>query len=309
MQRAASTQSKDYHRSRMAHWNELVKSKGDIFINNDIREFNKTQSKPEKLDSRNDYDRFVGFTKLWLLGVIESNETLTDSLSSVEMIGCHFKNIDKNWWNLAIKVGKGGKLSIEERKNMPRRSHTVTRGLIYDRFMPAYCAIRENFKSRPWYHWIIHHAEYTAERDTMNAIRGMAISFTSVDKEMFDEIYDNYVKDVFSADTHKIEYKHKDKKARNNIEAENEAKEEAKIEDKAETKELPKEESIEQSVEQHIETENDVRITVNDLNFNSEWNNDVLTPDVNDMTIRNDESTSSIDEKENSKSFSSSSSL
>ena len=187
------------HNQRTAEWKQRIDDMENLFIPSEITEYYlETNKKEMKINGK--YNRFVGYTQMWLLGVASNSFTLQRILPVEERFGCGVEEeFPKNWWNLAIKAGKGGKISEE----MPDyivygtdEEKEEIKGSIYDKFMPAYRAIRESFKSRPWYQWITNHAQYTAERDTMNAIRGMMMTLTGDSKETFDKDYIEYHKHV-----------------------------------------------------------------------------------------------------------------
>ena len=149
----------------------------------------------ERISNKGKYNSFIGYTKGWILGVVTGDEYAAEHLPREEGGNRSVSTVDMTpkWWDYAIKAGKGGKIHNDMPKPFDRdESYEYEKSMVYDRMMPAYRAIRESFKSRPWYQWFTNHAQYTAERDAMYAIRGMLITLTGSTKAEFDEDYIQY---------------------------------------------------------------------------------------------------------------------
>ena len=192
--------SKSYHQLRVIKWNQFIRDKRYIAIP-DI--FNKGISEAEKAKKDGSYHSVLGrYTMGWMYGILTSDDEINRELNKEEQTKWYFVNADKlpeNWWKLAMRTGKTGVID----EDMPGEGDGVfdpleddRRAALYDMLMPAYRAFRENFQARPWYHWFTQHDRYTAERDTMHAIRGIMMTLTGFDRATFDSDYNQYVEHV-----------------------------------------------------------------------------------------------------------------
>ena len=192
--------SKSYHQLRVIKWNQFIRDKRYIAIP-DI--FNKGISEDEKAKKDGSYHSVLGrYTMGWMYGILTSDDEINRELNKEEQTKWYFVKADRlpeNWWKLAMRTGKTGVID----EDMPGEGFGVfdpteddRRAALYDMLMPAYRAFRENFQARPWYHWITQHDRYTAERDTMHAIRGIMMTLTGFDRATFDSDYNQYVEHV-----------------------------------------------------------------------------------------------------------------
>lgn len=183
------TKTKD-HIERTNEWSSRIGNMKYFRPSGDI--FNENRLQNKKADLKKEYDRFIEYTAEWMYGILTNDHALEEHIHPSEFgnFEFHENEFDKKWWNLAIKVGSGGKI----KSGLPHGTHTseADKNIIYDKFMPAYRALRDNFKMRPWYHWFTDHERYTAERDAMKAIRGVIMSLTGDSREAFDEYYADY---------------------------------------------------------------------------------------------------------------------
>ena len=192
--------SKSYHQLRVMKWNQFIRDKRYIAIP-DI--FNKGISESEKAKKDDSYHSILSrYTMGWIYGIMTSDDEINRELNKEEQTKWYFVNADRlpeNWWKLAMRTGKTGVIDDD----MPGGGFGVfdpseddRRAALYDMLMPAYRAFRENFQARPWYHWFTQHDRYTAERDTMHAIRGIMMTLTGFDRATFDSDYNQYVEYV-----------------------------------------------------------------------------------------------------------------
>ena len=153
----------------------------------------------ESARKKGTYDRFTGFVSEFInrclrygvnLNIPELEESRKDISSANELEG--------NWWKRAIKAGK--------RSTEPSPSDDLPCFGVYSKdadqesiissFMPAYRAIKESYDKRSWFQWITNHSQYTAERDSLRALKGMMMALLEVDSEGLDEKYNAYCKSV-----------------------------------------------------------------------------------------------------------------
>lgn len=223
----------------------------------------------ERISNKGKYNAFIGYTKGWLLGVVTGDEYAAENLPNEEGGNRSVSKVDmpQKWWEYAIKAGKGGRLHDDMPEPIFDKDgfYEYEKSLIYDRMMPAYRAIRESFKSRPWYQWFTNHAQYTAERDAMNAIRGMLITLAGSTKAEFDEDYIQYCGEVTKIDNDVPEV---------DVEEQEQIKEESKIYENVNVKE-PVEIKENADVKEDVKNEEDVKNNENvkiDENVKNEEN-------------------------------------
>ena len=173
-------------RNRTAIWAEYVDNIEGIKWPKSFKT-NKDISKP--------YNRLTEFTKQWIHGILSNDPKKSDAISKSELLDPErffHKSLASNWWNRAIQKGNG-----REVNGLTSAAFLTEREKAYKSFMPAYRAIKESFDSRPFWHWFTHHAEYTAERDSMKALRGIMMSLTGRLKvASFEAEYDRYCEEV-----------------------------------------------------------------------------------------------------------------
>ena len=145
------------------------------------------------------YDRFTGFVSEFIgrclrfgadLNIPELDEDRKQISSAKELEG--------NWWKRAIKAGKRS-TEPSPSDDLPcfgEYSKDADQKSIISSFMPAYRAIKESYDKRSWFQWITNHSQYTAERDSLRALKGMMMALLEVDSEGLDEKYNAYCKSV-----------------------------------------------------------------------------------------------------------------
>ena len=190
--------SKQDHIERTNEWKariddmEYFSAKGNFF-SGDRRQI-------KNVDIHTKYDRFIEFTREWMFGILTNDQKLVSVINPSEFGGFQFKRnqLGDNWWKNAIKAGSGKAVA----DGLPSGTHTADadKDKIYDKFMPAYRALRDSFEKRRWYEWIFNHAQYTAERDAMKAIRGVMMSLTGDNRDAFDANYNAYHEQVNLSD-------------------------------------------------------------------------------------------------------------
>lgn len=118
------------------------------------------------------YARFVGYVKEWVGRVLEHNEN-KDEFSRLDYDA---EDIPSNWWDVATKLGSGKQVinTFPQMENMG----AMRKGVIYNKFLPAYRALKESFDNRSIFQWIFNHSQYTAERDAIKALTGVMLGLT-----------------------------------------------------------------------------------------------------------------------------------
>jgi hypothetical protein len=179
--------SKQDHLERINIWSQRV-------IN--INGIEWPESFGKEADVINKYTRFTGYVKEWMHGVLSSSEEKMEDIHPSERFEEVFldKKMSNDWWGLAMKRSNGK--NIEEGLPGAEFYEEKKRSEIYDRFMPAYKAIKESYDKRPWYEWIFNHAQYTAERDALKAIKGMILELTMDEPRAFESAYNEYTATV-----------------------------------------------------------------------------------------------------------------
>ena len=179
--------SKQDHLERINIWSQRV-------IN--INGIEWPESFGKEADVINKYTRFTGYVKEWMYGVLSSSEEKKEDIHPSERFEEVFldKKMSNDWWGLAMKRSSGK--NIEEGLPGAEFFGMEKKSEIYDRFMPAYKAIKESYDKRPWYEWIFNHSQYTAERDALKAIKGMILELTADGPREFENAYNEYTENV-----------------------------------------------------------------------------------------------------------------
>ena len=145
------------------------------------------------------YDRFTGFVSEFIGRCLRFGADL--QIPELDEDRKHIssaKELEGNWWKRAIKAGKRStEPSLEY--DLPcfgEYSKDADQKSIISSFMPAYRAIKESYDKRSWFQWITNHSQYTAERDSLRALKGMMMALLEVDSEGLDEKYNAYCKIV-----------------------------------------------------------------------------------------------------------------
>lgn len=189
--------SDDSHNERAGEWRQRLETIGTAPLPDGLQELLRSKNEKEPKQSSR-YDRFVSYMQGWMLAIATNDKNgssvlLDDERGESEIAVSDFPD---KWWEFAIKAGKGGimsdKMPVSPMAYDDEAEKEESKALLYDRIMPTYRALRESFNSRPWYQWFTNHAQYTAERDSMNALRGMILMLTGDSKEAFDSDYNEY---------------------------------------------------------------------------------------------------------------------
>ena len=183
--------SKEDHIERFNIWAQRVR---------DINGVEWPDSFEKKYDNNNKYTRFTGYVKEWMHGILSSDSGKRAYIHKSECLDDVYLGggLGKDWWKLAMKRSNGK--NIEKGLPGAKFYEEKKRSEIYDRFMPAYKAIKESYDKRPWYEWIFNHAQYTAERDALKAIKGMVMELTLDEPRAFESAYNEYTEKAFAND-------------------------------------------------------------------------------------------------------------
>ena len=145
------------------------------------------------------YDRFTGFVSEFINRCLRYGVNL--NIPELEENRKHISSaneLEGNWWKRAIKAGKRS-TEPSPSDDLPcfgEYSKDADQKSIISSFMPAYRAIKESYDKRSWFQWITNHSQYTAERDSLRALKGMMMALLEVDSEGLDEKYNAYCKSV-----------------------------------------------------------------------------------------------------------------
>ena len=145
------------------------------------------------------YDRFTGFVSEFIDRCLRFGTNLNiPELEEDRKQISSAKELEGNWWKRAIKAGKRS-TEPSPSDDLPcfgEYSKDADQESIISSFMPAYRAIKESYDKRSWFQWITNHSQYTAERDSLRALKGMMMALLEVDSEGLDEKYNAYCKSV-----------------------------------------------------------------------------------------------------------------
>ena len=145
------------------------------------------------------YDRFTGFVSEFINRCLRYGMNL--NIPELDEDRKHIssaKELEGNWWKRAIKAGKRS-TEPSPSDDLPcfgEYSKDADQKSIISSFMPAYRAIKESYDKRSWFQWITNHSQYTAERDSLRALKGMMMALLEVDSEGLDKKYNAYCKSV-----------------------------------------------------------------------------------------------------------------
>ena len=155
----------------------------------------------------NKYNRFTGFLKEWVCDALSGSGyripkiegMCNKGLLVVTFAGNKFP---KDWWDIALKVGKGQKVenTLPSLSNLKENTFGEVdlkekKENIYATFMPAYRALKESFDRRwGFISWVFNHNQYTAERDSLAALSGLMMSLTGDTQQDIDKVLADYKK-------------------------------------------------------------------------------------------------------------------
>ena len=132
------------------------------------------------------YVRFTGFLEERVTRMIK----MTQDISPFCDLNIDRKNFDEYWWDTAINIAEG-----KEAKNALVKIKNVTEAdkrIVYGELIPAYRALNDSFEKRWWFEWIFNHKQYTAERDSIKALKGVMMALTGDDAEDVDNELENH---------------------------------------------------------------------------------------------------------------------
>ena len=144
------------------------------------------------------YDRFTTFVRELVEKSLNGQKTGVDYFDTADGLpGFNEGSIDGNWWEQAKRLGDG---KPPENNTIPAinnpKEEEVT--AVMNTLLPLYRATKESYDRRPFWQWITNHSQYTAERDTAKALRGLMMSLTGSTAEEIDARLDTYSKEVKS---------------------------------------------------------------------------------------------------------------
>ena len=138
------------------------------------------------------YDRFTTFVREFIERTVNGQDIgLSFFKSDKRFPAISEGSTHEKWWKQAIDLGNG-KLSAS--LNLPTiedpKKEEVT--AVMNAFLPAYRAIKENFNKRPFWHWFTQHDQYTAERDSLKALKGIMMSLAKTHSGAIDGYLEKY---------------------------------------------------------------------------------------------------------------------
>lgn len=140
-------------------------------------------------DTTNKYARFTGYFRLMVQELLIPDDDAaikTEAMIKWNNAKKDYSEIQDGWWEDAQKIGAGSNISDEKLPKFNGGATEEGKKLVYDTFIPAYRAIKESFDKRSIFQWIFNHRQYTAERDVLNAIKGIIFTFTGDSKEVLE---------------------------------------------------------------------------------------------------------------------------
>ena len=167
------------------HGNENIKKDAKEELQDELQE------EPEEIEENvGTYDRFMDYVharlKLMLFsGSIEYSSLVPevhDSFTNLQYTEGRLEHRKKNvWWNAALSKNPSANNLPQLKKPTAKDKQTV-----YDAFIPMYKAIKDSFDNRSGLQFIFNHAEYTAERDALRAIKNIMMGLTGDSAENID---------------------------------------------------------------------------------------------------------------------------
>ena len=229
----------------------------------DILEFPAFADDPDTDDV---YERFTGMVKKFaecvLSGYAEGMDNMREEQNCFNSLGYDPDSMNFHWWEIAKDQNKK---ELEDNAIPPIDNlDDDSKKKVYDAFMPAYRAIKESFDNRSFLQWIFNHKEYTAERDSLKALKGLMQALTLDDKQAFNDAYNTYKGEV-------VIEKDVDKAIRDGVKAER-----ARLKELAKTQKDDSAELYdgERTFAEALESENDVSV---DVDNNMETDNEKRT--------------------------------
>jgi hypothetical protein len=124
--------------------------------------------------------RFTGFLEQRVSKMI----SMTNSISPFCDLNIERDRFTGYWWDTAIEIAEGD----EPKSALPRiiNPSKADKRVVYGELIPAYRALKDSFEKRWWFEWIFNHKQYTTERDSIKALKGVMMALTGDDAEVID---------------------------------------------------------------------------------------------------------------------------
>ena len=124
--------------------------------------------------------RFTGFLEQRVAKMI----SITKSISPFCDLNIERKRFTGDWWDTALDIADGD----EPKSALPRiiNPSKADKRVVYKELIPAYRALKDSFDKRWWFEWIFNHKQYTTERDSIKALKGVMMALTGDDAEVID---------------------------------------------------------------------------------------------------------------------------
>lgn len=137
------------------------------------------------------YGRFMQHLKMFTTKLFSGDTSEFENFRMTGFVRHATTKLPEDWWEIATKVGEG---KVVENNPLKGAAHKDD---VYNAFLPAYRAIKENFDKRfKLFSWIFDHARYTAERDSLKTLSGLMQSITGDSKQTLEERYMAYKAEV-----------------------------------------------------------------------------------------------------------------
>lgn len=135
--------------------------------------------------------RFTGYLEQRIANMISiTNDTSPFFKLNIE----RFRITTGFWWDTAIEIAEGN----EPKSALPGiiNARESDKRTVYGELIPAYRALKDSFDKRWWFEWIFNHKQYTAERDSIKALKGVMMALTGDGAEKIDSELEKHRKEV-----------------------------------------------------------------------------------------------------------------
>ena len=134
--------------------------------------------------------RFTGFLEQRVSKMI----SMTNNISPFCDLNIERKRFTGYWWDTALDIADGD----EPKSALPGiiRPTEADKRVVYGELIPAYRALKDSFDKRWWFEWIFNHKQYTTERDSIKALKGVMMALTGDDAEVIDRELEKHRNDV-----------------------------------------------------------------------------------------------------------------
>ena len=124
--------------------------------------------------------RFTGFLEQRVAKMI----SITSNISPFCDLNIERTRLTGYWWDTAMDIADGD----EPKSALPRIINPTKedKHVVYSELIPAYRALKDSFDKRWWFEWIFNHKQYTTERDSIKALKGVMMALTGDDAEVID---------------------------------------------------------------------------------------------------------------------------